>query len=144
MTDYCTVADVEAVLGYPIPAEQVARVQTLIGMASDVVDGALSVYFEDTASVPRSVAYVTASLVVRTMANPGAALSSESLGAARFTYPGGGMALTDEDRATLGPWLAPEYDAYTVCTPLAGPCGGDTTVISPFDWERDLDPEGVD
>jgi hypothetical protein len=69
VADLCTVADVEAILGRPIPADQTERVETLIGMASGVV--ASAVLLPPDAEVPRPVAYVTASLVVRTMTNPG-------------------------------------------------------------------------
>jgi hypothetical protein len=140
VTDLCTTADVEALLGYPIPAAQTDRVTALIGMASGVVGDAIALPSGD---VPRSVAYVTASLVVRTMSNPGQ-LTSEAIGTYHAGYPGSGMALTDADRDVLRPWLVAEHGAYTVCLPLGQPCGLDDGFCPPFDWERDLDAEAVD
>jgi hypothetical protein len=137
VTDLCTTDDVAALLGYPIPSDQLPRVQTLIGMASDVV---ASVCALPSDAVPRSVAYVTASMVVRTMTNPGQ-LTSEAVGTYHAGYPAGGMALTEADRETLGPWLLVAYAAYSVCLPLGLPCGIGGWSDPPFDWERDLDAE---
>lgn len=138
MTDpLCTVDDVGALLGYPVPADQQPRVETLIGMASDVVG---SVIYPVGAEVPRSVAYVTASMVVRTMSNPGQ-LSSEAIGTYHAGYPAGGMALTANDREVLKPWLVLDFAAYSVCLPLGAPCLDSGTVPPPFDWERDLDAD---
>jgi hypothetical protein len=139
VTDLCTIADVEALLGYPIPATQTDRVEALIGMASGVVGAAVVL---PSGEVPRAVAYVTASMVVRTMANPGQ-LSSEAIGTYHAGYAAGNMALSEADKETLRPWLITPDGAYSVCTPLAPPCGSVFTA-PPFDWERDLDPEGID
>lgn len=137
MPDLCDVDDVSAILGYQVPEADVPRVELLIGMASDVVGGAVALPEGD---VPRAVAYVTASLVVRTMANPGAALTSEAIGTYKVGYAVG-MALSETDRAVLAPWLLPAYAAYSVYIPLGSvnPC-----VPPPFDWELDLDPESID
>lgn len=136
MSDLCTISDVEALLGYPIPAEQTPRVNTLIGMASSVVGG----YVGEPEPVPDAVAYVTASLVVRTLANPGQ-LSSEAIGTYRAAYPAG-MALTDQDKAALEPWMpfVPGERTWNACVPAELPgCGEAVFVTPPFDWERDLD-----
>lgn len=135
MADLATVDDVSVLLGYPVPADQVDRVTALLSMASSVVNDAVTLPTNGT--VPRSVTYVTASLVVRTMANPGQ-LSTESIGTYRVGY-GGGMTLTDDDRDTLGPWLSSPADgAYMLA--LGGLSYG---VWPPWDWERDLDAEAA-
>jgi hypothetical protein len=144
VTDLCTVADVEALLGYTIPLDQVPRVETLIGMASGVV-GDLVVIPPAPATTPPAVAYVTASLVVRTMANPGQ-LTSEAIGTYKASY-GAGMALSESDLDALGPWmpLQPGQRTFNACVPTAPPCGVGDLVPPPYDWERDLDElTGVD
>jgi hypothetical protein len=129
----CTPADVEALLGYPLGEAQGPRIATLIEMASAVV-GALVAWPPDDPE-PAAIRYVTASLVVRTIANPGQ-LESEWVGAYRAGFGGAGMALTDDDVAILGPWIVvepPGDGAYCVATPQ--PRADD--MLGPFGWQQD-------
>ena len=137
MTALCTISDVEALLGYSIPADQTPRVQTLIGMASSVVGA----YVGEPEPVPAAVAYVTASLVVRTLANPGQ-LTSEAIGTYRASY-GQAMALTETDKEALEPWMPsiPGQRTFNACVPSAPPCDEGYVIPPPYGWERDLDAE---
>jgi hypothetical protein len=115
VTALCTIADVEALSGVPVPPDAEERVGRLIELASAVVvDACIGL----PAQTPDTVATVTATLVVRQMANPTGA-TSEALGTWRVGYKPTGLVLTDDDRAALGPWAKPEAGtgAYSVWTP---------------------------
>jgi hypothetical protein len=112
-----TIADVEALVGAPIPDEAaIARVERLLELASGVVTAACRPLPSDT--VPEVVTTVTATLVARQFTNPAMA-SSEGLAGYRVGYPTAGLALTDADRAALGDWGTPAAGsgAYSVVTP---------------------------
>jgi hypothetical protein len=118
MTDLCTVADVEALAGYPIPGDQPTqdRVERLIQFASAIVGGACISPLP--IPTPDEIAMVTAQLVVRQLANPTAA-HNETIGAYQVGYGTPGMQLTDDDYDALGAWgsLATGRSAYSVFTP---------------------------
>lgn len=114
MTALCTTADVEAISGVPVnPADQ-ARVDRLIEMASDLVAQVCGPLPEPP---PAVVSMVTAQVVVRGMANP-TGLVSEGIAGYQAAY-GAGMALTDDDLAALGSWVAAGSGVYTVVLPRA-------------------------
>jgi hypothetical protein len=111
----CTVADVEALVGAPIPAEALDRVERLITLASGVVTDACRPL---PVAVPDTVTTVTATLVARQYLNPSMA-TSEGLAGYRVGYRQTGMGLTDSERDALGSWGAPApgSGAYTTLTP---------------------------
>lgn len=117
-----TIADVEALVGAPIPADAAPRVERLLELASGVVTAACRPLPTD--AVPETVTTVTATLVARQFTNPAMA-SSEGLAGYRVGYPTAGLALSDADRDALGDWATPGTGsgAYTVVTPSAFACG---------------------
>lgn len=138
MAELCTTPDIEALLGYTVPEQQSERLSTLILMASAIVEPMVAWPEDD--EIPWVVRYVTASLVVRAIANPGQ-LDSETVGTYRATFTGGGMTLTAEDILLLGPWLVvtqPGQGAYSTWTPTPGEVLVDT-LGGAFAFERDLD-----
>jgi hypothetical protein len=116
MTAFASVADVEALSGAVVAAEDVPRVQRLLEMASAVV-GEATVALPD--PPPNVVVLVTAQLVVRQVANPAGAVQ-EDLAGFRVGYGAPGMALTAADEETLGRWFSASQGAkrcYSVLTP---------------------------
>lgn len=137
MADLCTVADVEALSGVSTAPADAARVDRLIEMASALVAAACRQPLP--VPSPAEVAMVTASLVVRQIANP-TALVREGIAGYSADY-GPGMELTEADRAALGNWataapgtafyVAPLVSAVSTATPTGG---------WPVDWwAHDLD-----
>jgi hypothetical protein len=127
-----SIADVEAVSGNPVAGDERTRVETLIEMASAVVDQA-TINLPDT--TPAVVRAVTASMVVRVMANPTQA-SSESLGQWRVGYfYARGFGLTEDEEELLGQWLKPSTRAYSVITPA--PFAVDEWAEGFIDFSRD-------
>lgn len=112
----CSIADVEALLGAPIPADSKTGVDRLIELASAIVAGACRPLPTD--ATPDSVAAVTATLVVRQYTNPSMA-SSESLQGYRSGFAAYGLVLTSADRDALGDWAstATGKGAGTMFTP---------------------------
>jgi|SRR5215831_16473561 len=112
----CTVADVEALVGAPIPPDASARVDRLIELASGIVTDACRPLPTDV--VPEVVVTTTATLVARQYLNPSMA-TQEMLGGYRAGYGTVGMALSDADKAMLGDWAtwAVGQRAYSVMTP---------------------------
>lgn len=98
----CTIADIEALVGAPVPDDRVPGVERLIELASGIVTAACRPLPVVT---PETVTTVTATLVTRQYLNPSMA-SSESLTGYRVGYPATGLALTDGDREALGDWAA--------------------------------------
>jgi hypothetical protein len=120
----CTIADVEAMIGAPVPADRVPGVTRLIELASGIVTDACRPL---PTSTPETVTTVTATLVTRQYLNPSMA-SSEGLAGYRVGYGAAGLVLTDADRSALGDWSAIESGrgAYSVLTPspfAVGPTG---------------------
>jgi hypothetical protein len=121
----CAIADVEAMIGAPVPAERVPGVTRLIELASGVVAGATRPLPTIT---PDSVTTVTATLVTRQYLNPSMA-ANESLAGYRVGFSAtSGLLLTDADREALGDWAATPAGrgAYSVVTPspfATGPTG---------------------
>lgn len=120
----CAIADVEAMIGAPVPAERVAGVTRLIELASGVVADATRTL---PAAIPDSVTTVTATLVTRQYLNPSMA-ANESLAGYRVGFTASGLVLTDADRDALGVWAATPsgQGAYSVLTPspfAIGPTG---------------------
>jgi hypothetical protein len=121
----CTMADVEAMIGAPVPADRTAGVTRLIELASGIVADACRPL--PAAATPETVTTVTATLVTRQYLNPSMA-SSEGLAGYRVGYPAYGLVLTEADRAALGDWAATPAGrgAYSVVTPspfAVGPTG---------------------
>jgi len=111
----CEIADVEALIGAPVPADRVPGVTRLIELASGVVAAGCRTLPTIT---PDVVTTVTATLVTRQYLNPSMA-SSEGLAGYRISHSAHGLVLTDADRAALGDWAAVPAGkgAYSVLTP---------------------------
>lgn len=111
----CVIADVEALVGAPIPADATDRVTRLIELASGLVTDACQPL---PAVVPDAVCTVTATMVARQYVNPTMA-TSEGLAGYRVGFASTGLVVTDADRAQLGSWAAPEAGtgAYSTVTP---------------------------
>jgi hypothetical protein len=114
----CAIADVEALVGAPIPDDALPRVERLIELASGIVTDACRPLPSDT--TPETVTTVTATLVARQFTNPAMA-TSEGLTGYRVGYAAVGLVLTDADRDNLGDWgtLPAGSGAYSVLTPGA-------------------------
>lgn len=110
----CTIADVEALVGAPVPDDRTDGVTRLIELASGIVTDACRPLPTTT---PETVVTVTATLVVRQYLNPSMA-SSESLTGYRVGFSATGLVLTDADRATLGDWAVESgKGARSIVTP---------------------------
>lgn len=111
----CTIADVEALVGAPVPDDRKAGVERLIVLASGIVTDACRPLPVET---PETVTTVTATLVTRQYLNPSMA-SSESLTGYRVGYAATGLVLTDADREALGGWAAMQAGrgARSIVTP---------------------------
>jgi hypothetical protein len=122
----CSIADVEALLGAPIPADRLPATNRLIELASAIVADACRPLPTDT--TPDSVAAVTATLVVRQYTNP-SMTSSESLQGFRAGYPAYGLVMTPADREALGDWAntGAGKGAGTMFTPSRFAYGPDET-----------------
>ena len=111
----CTIADVEALVGAPVPDDRKVGVERLIVLASGIVADACRPLPVET---PETVTTVTATLVTRQYLNPSMA-SSESLTGYRVGYAATGLVLTDDDREALGGWAAMQAGrgARSIVTP---------------------------
>jgi hypothetical protein len=111
----CTIADVEALVGAPVPDDRKAGVDRLIELASGIVTDACRLLPVET---PETVTTVTATLVTRQYLNPSMA-SSEALTGYRVGYAATGLVLTDADREALGGWAAVQSGrgARSIVTP---------------------------
>jgi len=111
----CAIADIEALLGAPVPDDRKPGVTRLIELASGVVAAACRPLPTIT---PDVVTTVTATLVTRQYLNPSMA-SSESLAGYRVGYPAHGLTLTEADRDALGDWagVPSGKGAYSMLTP---------------------------
>ena len=111
----CAITDVEALAGTTVPTDEVDRVNRLIELSSSVVANACVTLPSPT---PDNVALVTATMVVRQLANPSGAVS-EMIAGYRAAHKGGAFELTDDLYRLLGPWAAavPGKAAFSVFTP---------------------------
>jgi hypothetical protein len=121
----CAIADVEALVGAPVPDDRIPGVTRLIELASDIVTDACRPL---PATTPGTVTTVTATLVTRQYLNPSMA-ANESLQGYRVGFSATGLTLTDADRVALGDWaaVATGSGARSVLTP------------SPFAYGTDAD-----
>lgn len=123
----CAIADVEALVGAPVPDDLVPGVTRLIELASDVVTDACRPLPTET---PGTVTTVTATLVTRQHLNPSMA-ANESLQGYRVGFSAAGLTLTDADRVALGDWaaVATGSGARSVLTPSPFAHGTDADAL---------------